>query len=126
MSSHSSRYTMTPAPPARVRATKPTRHRSASMPVYSARPPLTPPSTLSVRLRRSCGRAGGAGGGGGGRQARGGSGGGGGGGAGGSSGGGVGGGVGGGGGGGAGGGGAGGGAVVMAGSLPTRRSGNHQ
>src|SRR3954452_11286049 len=109
MSSQSSRYTMTPAPPARVRATKPTRHRSASMPLYSASPPLTPPSTLSVRLRRSCGRAGGPGGGGGGCQAGGSSGGGGGGVDGGGGVGGV--------GGGAGGGGAGGGAVVMAGSL---------
>ena len=31
------------------------------MPLYSARPPLTPPRILSVRLRRSWGRAGGAG-----------------------------------------------------------------
>src|SRR3954468_11728218 len=60
---------MTPVPPARARATKPTRHRSASTPLYSARPPLTPPRILSVRLRRSCGRAGGIGGGGGGCQA---------------------------------------------------------
>src|SRR3954447_26200548 len=57
---------MTPVPPARVRATKPTRHSRASMPLYSARPPLTPPRILSVRLRRSCGRTGGPGGGGGG------------------------------------------------------------
>src|SRR3954468_5686424 len=33
------------------------------MPLYSARPPLTPPRTLSERLRCSCGRAGDAGGG---------------------------------------------------------------
>src|SRR3954468_19506976 len=39
------------------------------MPLYSARPPLTPPRILSVRLRRSWGRAGGPGGGGGGAQA---------------------------------------------------------
>ena len=39
------------------------------MPLYSARPPLTPPRILSVRLRRSWGRAGGPGGGGGGCQA---------------------------------------------------------
>ena len=58
-----------PVPPARARATKPTRQSSASMPLYSARPPLTPPRILSVRLRRSCGRAGGPGGGGGGCQA---------------------------------------------------------
>src|SRR3954451_16137717 len=57
---------MTPVPPTRARATKPTRHRRASMPLYSASPPLTPPRILSVRLRRSCGRAGGPGGGGGG------------------------------------------------------------
>src|SRR3954471_5575536 len=48
----------TPAPPARVRATKPTRHSTASMPLYSASPPLTPPIIRSVLLRRSCGRAG--------------------------------------------------------------------
>src|SRR4051794_36000864 len=77
------------------------------MPLYSARPPLTPPSTLSVRLRRSCGRAGGAGGGGGGCQAGGSSGGGG-------------------GGDGGGGGAAGGGAVVMARSVPIRSPGHHQ
>src|SRR3954466_15873691 len=93
---------MTPVPPARARATNPTRHRRASMPLYSARPPLTPPRILSVRLRRSCGRAGGAGGGGGGCQAGGSRGG------------------------GRGGGAAGGGAVVMARSLPTGRQGIHQ
>src|SRR3954453_1199857 len=93
---------MMPVAPARVRATKPTRHRSASTPVYSASPPLTPPSTLSVRLRRSCGRTGGGGGGGGGCQA------------GGSTGGGL------------GGGAAGGGAVVMARSLPIRDPRIHQ
>ena len=62
MSSHSRRYTKTPVPPASARATKPTRQSSASMPLYSARPPLTPPSTLSRRLRRSCGADRGAGG----------------------------------------------------------------
>jgi hypothetical protein len=36
------------------------------MPLYWARPPLTPPITLSVRLRRSWPRTGGPGGGGGG------------------------------------------------------------
>src|SRR3954462_2646934 len=94
---------MTPVPPARARATNPTRHRSASTPLYSARPPLTPPRILSVRLRRSCRRTGGRGGGGGGCQAGGSSGGGGG-----------------------GGGAAGGGAVVMAGSLPTMAGQDHQ
>src|SRR3954462_8903321 len=100
---------MTPVPPARARATKPTRQSRASMPLYSARPPLTPPRILSVRLRRSCGRTGGPGGGGGGRAGggRGVPGGGGGGSQ-----------VGGSGGGGRGGGAAGGGAVVMARSLP--------
>src|SRR6476661_3224383 len=73
------------------------------MPLYSARPPLTPPRILSVRLRRSCGRAGGPGGGGGGGCQ-----------AGGSSGGGL------------GGGAAGGAAVVMAGSLPTSAGQDHQ
>src|SRR5688500_14493 len=58
-----------PDPPAKVRATKPTRHSSGSTPLYSARPPATPPIILSVRLRRSCGRYGGSGGGGGGCQA---------------------------------------------------------
>src|SRR5918999_1401689 len=47
-----------PEPPARVRATKPTRQSTVSMPLYSAKPPLTPPSILSVPLRRSGGRAG--------------------------------------------------------------------
>src|SRR4051794_11396749 len=69
MSSHSSRYTRTPLPPAKVRATKPTRQSSGSTPLYSARPPATPPIILSVRLRRSWGGAGGPGGGGGGSQA---------------------------------------------------------
>src|SRR3954451_5991594 len=115
MSSQRSRYTMMPVPPARARATKPTRQRRASMPLYSARPPLTPPRILSVRLRRSWGRTGGPGGGGGGCHiggARGGGGGGGGG--------------AGGGGGGLGGGAAGGGAVVMARSLPIASAGIHQ
>ena len=76
MSSHSSRYTRMPEPPASARATKPTRHSSASMPLYSASPPETPPITLSVRLRRSCARTGGPGGGGGGRRCNGGGGGG--------------------------------------------------
>src|SRR4051794_27302203 len=44
-------------------ATNPTRHSSGSMPLYSASPPQTPPSTLSVALRRSAVRAAGAGGG---------------------------------------------------------------
>src|SRR3954452_3445485 len=86
------------------------------MPLYSARPPLTPPRILSVRLRRSWGRAGGPGGGGGGAQAGGAGGGGG------------------GGGGGAqaggsragGGGGVGGGADVMTRRLPSGGPGNHQ
>jgi hypothetical protein len=47
-----------PEPPARVRATKPTRQSTVSMPVCSARPPETPPSMRSVPLRRSGGRAG--------------------------------------------------------------------
>ena len=55
-----------PVPPATARATKPTRQSSASMPLYPARPPLTPPRILSVRLRRSWDAAGGGGGGGGG------------------------------------------------------------
>src|SRR5215212_1281664 len=91
---------MTPVPPARVRATNPTRHSRASMPLYSASPPFTPPRILSVRLRRSCGRAGrGSGGGGqdGGSIA-----------------------------GGRGGGAAGGGADVMTGSLPTPGPAFHQ
>src|SRR3954453_23201420 len=100
MSSQSRRDTGPPAPPARVRATKPTRHSSASMPLYSASPPLTPPRILSVRLRRSCGRGGGPGGGGGGAQAGGWRGG--------------------------GAGGVGGGADVMARSLPTAHVRNHQ
>src|ERR671929_220947 len=37
----------------------PTRHRTASMPLYSARPPQTPPSQRSVPLRRSSRRTGG-------------------------------------------------------------------
>src|SRR5215213_2392605 len=94
---------MTPVPPARARATKPTRHSSASMPLYSARPPLTPPRILSVRLRRSWGRNGGPGGGGGGCHIGGSRGGG-----------------------GLGGGAAGGGAVVMARSLPIGPAGIHQ
>src|SRR5829696_2052479 len=101
MSSHRSRYTTIPVPPARARATKPTRQSSASTPLYSARPPLTPPKILSVRLRRSCGRASGPGGGGchiGGPR----------------------------GGGGLGGGAAGGGAVVMARSVPIGLPGIHQ
>src|SRR3954451_13526021 len=69
MSSQSRRETSTPEPPAKVRATKPTRQSSASMPLYSARPPQTPPSILPLRLRYSCwrgaGRSGGGGGGGG-------------------------------------------------------------
>src|SRR3954465_3246254 len=44
-----------PAPPARVSATKATRHSSASTPVWAARPLLTPPSIRSVRLRCSGG-----------------------------------------------------------------------
>src|SRR3954447_14105402 len=91
---------MTPVPPASARATKPTRQSRASMPLYSARPPLTPPRILSVRLRRSWGRAGGPGGGGGGAQAGGSRAG--------------------------GGGGVGGGADVMARSLPTAHLRNHQ
>src|SRR3954465_2001456 len=63
------RGTNPPEPPAKVRARKPTRQSSASMPLYSARPPQTPPSILSLRLRYSCwrgaGRSGGGGGGGG-------------------------------------------------------------
>src|SRR4051812_1794720 len=47
---------MMPLPPAKVSAMAPTRQSRASMPVYSARPPATPPRTLSVRLRRSGGR----------------------------------------------------------------------
>src|SRR4051812_20355453 len=47
-----------PLPPATERATKPTRQSSGSMPLYSASPPQTPPTILSVRLRRS-GRPGG-------------------------------------------------------------------
>src|SRR3954449_3295654 len=62
-----------PLPPARVSAMAPTRHSRASTPVYSARPPATPPITLSVRLRRSCGRGAGPVGGGGGHQPGGGS-----------------------------------------------------
>src|SRR4051812_18213257 len=50
---------MTPAPPATVRPTKPTRQSTGSIPLYSARPPQTPPSIFSVPLRRSCGRTGG-------------------------------------------------------------------
>src|SRR4051794_29356678 len=73
------------------------------MPLYSARPPLTPPRILSVRLRRSWGRTGGPGGGGGGCHIGGSRGGG-----------------------GLGGGAAGGGAVVMARSLPTAPVGIHQ
>ena len=46
-----------PAPPAMVRPTKPTRHSSESMPLYSARPPQTPPAIRSVPLRSSSGRA---------------------------------------------------------------------
>src|SRR3954463_12293479 len=57
-----------PLPPARVSAMAPTRQSRASTPVYSARPPATPPITLSVRLRRSCGRGAGPGGGGGGHE----------------------------------------------------------
>src|SRR6478752_3769695 len=57
-----------PLPPAKVRATKPTRHSSASTPLYSARPPATPPIILLLRLRCSCWRSGGAGGGGGGQD----------------------------------------------------------
>src|SRR3954447_8978357 len=102
---------MTPVPPARARATKPTRHSSASIPLYSARPPLTPPRILSVRLRRSWGRTGGPGGGGGGCHIGGARGGGG---------------AGGGAAGGGGGGAAGGGAVVMARSLPIDPAGSHQ
>src|SRR4051812_6134261 len=45
-----------PEPPSRARATKPTRQRTVSMPLYSARPPQTPPSIESVPLRRSWGR----------------------------------------------------------------------
>src|SRR4051794_14921198 len=45
-----------PDPPSRVSVTKPTRQRTTSMPVYSASPPLTPPSIVSVPLRRSWGR----------------------------------------------------------------------
>src|SRR4051794_34791359 len=88
-------------------ATKPTRHSSASMPLYSASPPQTPPSTLSVALRWMPARS--TGGGGGGCQG------------GGSSGGGV-------AGGGAGGGGAdgGGGAAVMAGSVAARTQAAHR
>src|ERR671938_411543 len=37
----------------------PTRHRTASVPLYSARPPQTPPSQRSVPLRRSSRRTGG-------------------------------------------------------------------
>src|SRR5215218_10940424 len=93
---------MTPVPAARVRATKPTRQSRASMPVYSARPPLTPPRILSVRLRRNWGRTdGGPGGGGGGQDGE-------------SIGG------------GRGGGAAGGGADVMGRSLPTGNPGIHQ
>src|SRR3954467_8930386 len=57
-----------PLPPARVSAMAPTRHSRASTPVYSARPPATPPITLSERLRRSCGRGTGPVGGGGGGE----------------------------------------------------------
>src|SRR3954453_13807415 len=45
-------------PPARVRATKATRHRTASTPVCSASPAATPATFLSVLLRaRRCGAA---------------------------------------------------------------------
>src|SRR6476646_6846675 len=54
-----------PVPPAKVRATKPTRHSSGSIPLYSARPPQTPPSIESPVLRcspdRGCGGGGGGG-----------------------------------------------------------------
>src|SRR3954447_4214627 len=52
-----------PEPPAKVRATKPTRQSNGSIPLYSARPPATPPTSLSVLLRRSCARPGGVAGG---------------------------------------------------------------
>src|SRR4051812_17086125 len=39
--------------PITARAMNPTRHSKGSVPVYSARPPQTPPSTLLVVLRRS-------------------------------------------------------------------------
>src|SRR4051812_38665277 len=58
-----------PEPPAKARATKPTRQSSGSIPLYWARPPQTPPSILSELLRRSCARTGGPDGGGGGSQA---------------------------------------------------------
>src|SRR3954447_19648960 len=45
-----------PAPPATVSPTNPTRQSTGSIPLYSARPPQTPPSIFSVPLRRSCGR----------------------------------------------------------------------
>src|SRR3954453_10938428 len=96
-----------PKPPVTVSATNPTRQSSASIPVYSASPPETPPMILSLRLRRSGPRVlhdGGPGGGGGGGGC----------GAGGSCG-------------GLGGGGAaGGGADVMAPTLPIRRARHHQ
>src|SRR3954464_13577147 len=39
--------------PITARAMNPTRHSKGSVPVYSAKPPHTPPSTLLVVLRRS-------------------------------------------------------------------------
>src|SRR3954451_12243120 len=52
--SHSSGYIRMPAP-ITARAMNPTRHSKGSVPVYSARPPQTPPSTLLVALRRRWG-----------------------------------------------------------------------